>query len=399
MSYFHSSSPTMSPRKTAKLTREASQLRAKATESLASLSCIMYYKIQALEQALHGSARLDRTLHSKKSPPPEQLQALLPALTQDYHQLIAYQQSGEQRCYARTRKSLYKQLSVLSFRDTVERECATKLANYASGIEQQYGADVHVEPDLTLIQLRQRLADYHALKQREHAVYEQLVEGHLALVVSIASQQYHSSALSLDDLIQEGAIGLLAAVKEFDAERGHCLSTFATPIIQQHITRALYNKERPIRLPVQVEEEMHRVRRALSQLEQEGKHSPTLDQIAALCQLPSAQVSKLLDLIQRPAPRCFEELSDSTHALYSAQGDSPTPYDTAVQNELYTHLAAYLPQLDETSRRIIELRYGLLNGHLYSHQQIADHLSLSRSRVMRMEKEALRCLRDFFNGL
>ncbi|MEI7646580.1 MAG: sigma-70 family RNA polymerase sigma factor [Chloroflexales bacterium] len=252
---------------------------------------------------------------------------------------------------------------------------------------------------------RQRIENEDYQDGRERAALElaaarslearrKLIQANLRLVVSVA-KKYIGSPMAFMDIVQEGNIGLMRAVEKFDYTRGNRFSTYATWWIRQAVSRSIAEQSRLIRLPVHLSESLVHLRRAIYQLEQQLEREPTAQEIAHALGMSLRKVKRLLQASIQPISLEQPLNSESEGRVGEVLADESleTPMEIATQHMLHQEIDAVLNDLPERERKILQLRYGLLDGQRRTLEEVGIAFGITRERTRQIEAEALRRLR------
>ena len=223
---------------------------------------------------------------------------------------------------------------------------------------------------------------------------EHLITANSRLVISVA-KKYMGRGVPFLDLIQEGNIGLIRAAKKFDYRRGHKFSTYATWWIRQAVTRAIADQGRTIRVPVHMGDQINKLLRVQHQLTQRLGRDPSVDELAEALEVTPQKVENMIQVARRPlsleTPTDDEE--DSVLGDFIQDEEVPAPDETATYNLLREHLESVLNGLPPREVRILQLRYGLLDGQAYTLEEVGRKMGVTRERVRQIEAQALSRLR------
>ncbi|MEK6221319.1 MAG: sigma-70 family RNA polymerase sigma factor [Chloroflexota bacterium] len=226
------------------------------------------------------------------------------------------------------------------------------------------------------------------------AAREHLITANSRLVISVA-KKYMGRGVPFQDLIQEGNIGLIRAAKKFDYRRGHKFSTYATWWIRQAVTRAIADQGRTIRVPVHMGDQINKLLRIQHQLTQRLGRDPSVEELAEALDVPPKKVENMIQVARRPlsleTPTDDEE--DSVLGDFIKDQEAPAPDDSATYTLLKEHLNEVFGSLPPREVRILQLRYGLLDGQSYTLEEVGRKMGVTRERVRQIEAQALSRLR------
>jgi RNA polymerase primary sigma factor len=256
------------------------------------------------------------------------------------------------------------------------------LPNYLNRLTQEPLLTAQQEDDLT-----------RRIRAGDRGAIQRLVECNMRLVINIA-RGYKNKSVALEDLIQEGAIGLMQAAERFDPDRGFRFSTYATHWVRQAIGRAIDNKAKAIRIPAHVTHAMRRIERERSRLASEMGYDPSLEQIAVAMGVPVQKLSLIMNSCQEMLSLDMS-IGDSGVTTLGGliQDNAPDPEGQVISEEVKAELRQIFRELSDRERCVMEMRFQLNGGSPAFQDEVAKEMNITRERVRQIEVQALKKLR------
>ena len=243
------------------------------------------------------------------------------------------------------------------------------------------------------------------LREREDAesdasvARETMVKSNLRLVVNIA-KKYAKRGAPLNDLINEGNLGLIRAVECFDPDQNTRFSTYASWWIKQSIKRSLINSDKPIHIPAYMVEMISRFREAREQFVEAEGRQPTVQELAGKLEMSESKVNHIRDAVKAVSSAAHDHDGYDGQSLTEGIADArtPRPEDAMLQESQATRIIGLLAELEPREANILKLRYGLDGQEPMTLKEIGVKIKLTRERVRQIEYEALSKIRDRFEA-
>lgn len=251
--------------------------------------------------------------------------------------------------------------------------------------------------DIQLFELRQIMLDIN--KNMKHLITSRnnMVEGNLRLVVSIA-KKYSSKGLSLNDLIQEGNCGLIKAVAKFEYRRGFKFSTYATWWIKQSISRAIADQGRTIRVPVHMNECSNQIKKFSAEFLQIHSREPLPEEVSEALNIAIGKVKKAINMVKDPISietNINSEDDDSTLADFIEDSPLNTPVEKLSMDDLRNKLTELIDNnLNDREKQIIQKRFGFNMTYDYTLEEVGNDFKVTRERIRQIEGKALKKIQN-----
>lgn len=277
----------------------------------------------------------------------------------------------------------------------VEEAPKDNLGEHLENLEDSVKLYLHEIGKIPLLTAEQEIALAKRIENGENSAKQEMANANLRLVVSVARRYLGGSNMALLDLIQEGNIGLLRAIDGYDYHKGYKFSTYAMWWIRQAITRAIADQSRTIRIPVHMKEQMNRIKKVSRQFLLENGREASTEELAMQMNLSPEYMKEILKLFADPVSLETPIGEEENTALIDFVFDRETPeqFDNVEQVMVRERLDEILKELSEREQGILRLRFGFIDGRVWTLEEVGKEYRVTRERIRQIEGKALRKLR------
>ena len=313
----------------------------------------------------------------------------------ELEQLFA--EHNEEKCEEK-RTELAAVLSVLDLQGTVIEEFISIVENYRAMYRENSEGKKYIEERLLMSadMFDQECVILNQIHEHLYDLENKMIEANLRLVISVASK-FRNRGVPFNDLIQEGNIGLLRALRRFDFKLGNKFSTYAIWWIKNNIMRALSEQSRVVRLPLHMIQQINAINRAEQQFIQQTGRAPEVEELAAELDMPVARVSSIRKMACQSISLQAAISNDEDSGVFSDlifDSNTVMPGEDMNTRGVYENLHAILRTLPEREQQILILRYGLFGQPALAFDEISRRFNLSRERIRQIEARIMKNLRS-----
>lgn len=378
--------------------------------------------VSVLKSVIAGNSRLDTYLGEYDVDEKDNKMDLLKKVLPELEQLCKYRRKlwydRETSCDKDARKALKEEMvkatvrtaSIISklefndkigndFRLAVESDSSLlekAIADSAAGDRENAACVFRMEETHchTRFKLLGMFREFHRLSREQARAKEKMIKANMRLVFSIA-RKYANKGLPMQDIVQEGSIGLMKAVSKFDYRKGFKFSTYATWWVRQAITHAISDKGKIIRIPIHLTDSMTKLASAQKSLQQELRRDPTEQELADALDIPDSKVKLLLSASHQPVSMQTVVGGDEDSCLEDFIEDhtAPNPAEQAANSNLVANITSLLDELPERDRQILKYRFGMQDGEPRTLEEVGKLFNVTRERIRQIEAKALKKLR------
>jgi len=250
--------------------------------------------------------------------------------------------------------------------------------------------------DISLLTAEEEKSLARKIRRGNHHARRKMIQANLRLVINIA-KRYSKLGVPMMDLIEEGNLGLIKAVKKYNPDKGYRFSTYAAWWIKQYITRAIANQGKTIRIPVYMTEIINRWKRVTEQLTQKYGRRPKIKEVAKKIRLPMKKVREISEIATKISSLDAPIGDDGTGQFMDLIEDdsSSSPMDNVTETLRRERVDKLLERMNEREKKILDLRFGLTDGTTHTLGETAKVFGITRERVRQIESAALEKLRVY----